>query len=631
MDNNNFNLENMPMPRKPQFPPADNNSGEVDSLNKPENAAEYMPESAAAAEHTPENTAGYTHESAAKYTTENTAGYTPDSAADNAADKGESLKNAVADAFRNSEETEHQNDREDIPFIPDNSFAQNTAQYPRFNQQYYNNAGYGAPYNQQYYQPYGSAYTQAPPAGQYYTAPQQNAVQQQNSVQQPNVGAQYAVQNGVGQQYGNPYSPVPVQQGAVAAPINQQTKPPKQSTGLKVFLICMGAVFGICLIVFVSMISYSLGQSTGGGNGGSPNGNIIPTQYYGYQSPTEPATHEESDYSDKIVPDYGGLEIKSAPDDKNSEKYNAEYAYNQVSKSVVGVVCYTGEVTDVSQCATQGSGIIISQDGYIITNAHILNNSKTMYALQIVTHDGKTYTAGVVGFDARTDLAVLKADAEGLTPASFENSKDMQVGASVIAVGNPGGIGYQNSLTRGVISAFDRTVPSSTSVKYIQTDASINPGSSGGPLCNMYGNVIGVNTSKIVSEKYEGMCFSIPTETAKVIADDLIRYGYVKGRVKLGITGYAVTTVDRAEYGLPEGIIVESVDENGPLGKSEIQPNDVITKIDGEAITSFGDVYTILEKHKPGDKVTVEVYRSPYLGAAEKTFEVSAVLAEDNG
>ena len=300
-----------------------------------------------------------------------------------------------------------------------------------------------------------------------------------------------------------------------------------------------------------------------------------------------------------------------------------------VSKSVVGIVCYSGEITDVSQCTNQGSGTVISKDGYIVTNSHLINNSKTDYAIQVVTYDGKTYTAGVVGFDSRTDLAVLKADANDLVPAQFENSKDMQVGSGVIAIGNPGGIGYQNSLTRGVISAFDRTVASNTSVKYIQTDAAINPGNSGGPLCNMYGRVIGINTSKIVSEKYEGMCFAIPTETVKAITDDLIRQSYVKGRVRLGVVGVAVTAADRSAYGFPAGIMVESIDENGPLKDSGIQQYDIVTKINGESVANFGDIYTQLEKYKPGDKVTLEVYRSAVIAGEEKTFTADAVLAED--
>lgn len=125
------------------------------------------------------------------------------------------------------------------------------------------------------------------------------------------------------------------------------------------------------------------------------------------------------------------------------------------------------------------------------------------------------------------------------------------------------------------------------------------------------------------------MCFAIPTETVKAITDDLIRQSYVKGRVRLGVVGVAVTAADRSAYGFPAGIMVESIDENGPLKDSGIQQYDIVTKINGESVANFGDIYTQLEKYKPGDKVTLEVYRSAVIAGEEKTFTADAVLAED--
>ena len=146
--------------------------------------------------------------------------------------------------------------------------------------------------------------------------------------------------------------------------------------------------------------------------------------------------------------------------------------------------------------------------------------------------DGTTYNAGVVGFDSRTDIAVLKIDnPKNLKPATFGNSEEIELGEDIIVVGNPGGIDYQNSITKGVVSAVNRKLSSSSLVKYIQTDAAINPGNSGGPIVNMYGQVIGIATSKFVSEYYENMGFAIPSATAKDIVDSLIKNGYVNGRV----------------------------------------------------------------------------------------------------
>ncbi len=420
------------------------------------------------------------------------------------------------------------------------------------------------------------------------------------------------------------------------AKINEEQNPytyspePKQkdkkgNRGLKAFLICLSVVFAICVIGFVVLVSYTLGQNAASKN------NTDSTQKPSYSDTipieaTEPAVeHPESDYSDKIDPNYKGLALNGPVKDKTSTKYTSEYAYNAVSKSVVGVVCYTDEVTDASESSSQGTGIVISTDGYIITNAHIINNSKTAFAIQIVTSDNKTYNAGVVALDTRTDIAVLKADATGLQPATFGKSKDMQIGSTVIAVGNPGGIGYQNSLTMGIISAFDRTVPSSTSVKYIQTDAAINPGNSGGPLCNLYGQIIGMNTSKIVSEHYEGMGFAIPSEKIKEIVDQLIKQGNVSGRVKMGVIGIAVTSAEMEYYNVPAGIWVESVDENGPLKDSDIHSNDIITKVAGQPVTNFGEVFTVLEQYKAGDEITIEVYCTE----TKKTFEEKLILAED--
>ena len=463
---------------------------------------------------------------------------------------------------------------------------------------------------------------QAPQAPQ----PQMQSAYQQQVYRRPD-GRVY--QNGYGNSNFDPRYPHTAKSdydnNAYIYPSAPKNNKKNNNRGLKAFLISLSVVFGICVIGFVALVSYTLGQNYANKNNTEPTQSTsskieTPTQ------PTEPAVeHKESDYSEKINANYKGLVLSPAVKDKTNPKYTSEYSYSVVSKSVVGVVGYADKITDVSDCDTQGTGIIISADGYIITNAHIIDNSKTAYALQIVTSDNKTYNAGVVAIDTRSDIAVLKADATGLTPATFGKSKDMSIGSTVIAVGNPGGLGYQNSITKGIISAFDRTVPSSTSVKYIQTDAAINPGNSGGPLCNLYGQIIGMNTSKIVSEHYEGMGFAIPSEKIKEIVDQLMKQGYVSGRVKMGVIGIAVTSAEMEYYGVPAGIWVNSVDEKGPLKDSDIHKNDIITKVAGKPVANFGEVYTALEQYKPGDEITIEVY----CYEKDKTFEEKVILAED--
>lgn len=340
-------------------------------------------------------------------------------------------------------------------------------------------------------------------------------------------------------------------------------------------------------------------------------------------------THDESDYSDKVNKDYSGMKLESNPKDaKTNNSYTAAKASEKVSDSVVGILCYSDDVPDQADTTTassQGSGIIFSQDGYVITNAHVIGNSKTAYAIRVVTSDGKVYKAGVVGYDSRTDIAVLKMDdAKGLTPATFGDSSQLEVGQDIIVVGNPGGLDYQNTTTKGVISALDRKLSTSSLTKYIQTDAAINPGNSGGPLVNYYGQVVGITTSKIVSETYEGMGFAIPSQTVKNIVDTLVKNGYVEGRVKIGISGIAVTSDQASNYNIPQGIYVQSIVSGGPCDGTSLKEGDIITEVDGETITSFADVYAILETHKPGDKIKVKYYSS-----SSGDGEVEITLQED--
>lgn len=340
-------------------------------------------------------------------------------------------------------------------------------------------------------------------------------------------------------------------------------------------------------------------------------------------------THDESDYSDKVNKDYSGMKLESNPKDaKTNNSYTAAKASEKVSDSVVGILCYSDDVPDQADTTTassQGSGIIFSQDGYVITNAHVIGNSKTAYAIRVVTSDGKVYKAGVVGYDSRTDIAVLKMDdAKGLTPATFGDSSQLEVGQDIIVVGNPGGLDYQNTTTKGVISALDRKLSTSSLTKYIQTDAAINPGNSGGPLVNYYGQVVGITTSKIVSETYEGMGFAIPSQTVKNIVDTLVKNGYVEGRVKIGISGIAVTSDQASNYNIPQGIYVQSIVSGGPCDGTSLKEGDIITEVDGDTITSFADVYAILETHKPGDKIKVKYYSS-----SSGDGEVEITLQED--
>ena len=271
------------------------------------------------------------------------------------------------------------------------------------------------------------------------------------------------------------------------------------------------------------------------------------------------------------------------------------------------VICYQDKITDdIADAVSQGSGVIISSDGYLITNAHVIGNSR-VYAVSILMNNGDKYQAQIVGYDTWTDLAVLKIDAKDLKAVTFGDSEKIAIGDDVIAVGSPGGKQFQNTLTRGVVSAVDRELSVNKNVRYIQCDAAISPGSSGGPLCNLYGQVIGITTAKAVAEHFESMTFSIPSATVEKIAGDLMHYGYVKGRTRIGFSGKELASGDYS--GAPAGVLVSKIDSEGSLAGTDIKEGDIITERDGKTITSFQDIYDVLNSHKPDDKVTVKAKR----------------------
>lgn len=485
-----------------------------------------------------------------------------------------------------------------------------------------------------YAQPWQYGYGQYPYSGQ---NPQYNQNNQQYGQYQNNTGYNQNVpphqQNMYGQPpYGN--------NGTYNQQYNPQMfaqYPQKKTKGGIIALIIV--LCSLLTIGFIGMMVYgfSVDIKEDSNSGRSDSGNSFRLPNKDSTTPFETLpdtssqgkTHDESDYSDKVNKDYSGMKLESNPKDaKTNNSYTAAKASEKVSDSVVGILCYSDDVPDQADTTTassQGSGIIFSQDGYVITNAHVIGNSKTAYAIRVVTSDGKVYKAGVVGYDSRTDIAVLKMDdAKGLTPATFGDSSQLEVGQDIIVVGNPGGLDYQNTTTKGVISALDRKLSTSSLTKYIQTDAAINPGNSGGPLVNYYGQVVGITTSKIVSETYEGMGFAIPSQTVKNIVDTLVKNGYVEGRVKIGISGIAVTSDQASNYNIPQGIYVQSIVSGGPCDGTSLEEGDIITEVDGETITSFADVYAILETHKPGDKIKVKYYSS-----SSGDGEVEITLQED--
>ncbi len=258
-----------------------------------------------------------------------------------------------------------------------------------------------------------------------------------------------------------------------------------------------------------------------------------------------------------------------------------------------------------------GSGVIISSDGYILTCAHVVDGASTI----TVTIGDKDYTATLVGEDTTSDIAVIKIDADGLTPATVGNSDSLKVGQSVMAVGNPlGELG--GTVTGGMISALNRsvTIQGSSSVNtmsLIQMDASVSPGNSGGGLFNMNGELVGIVNAKSSSSDAEGLGFAIPINDAIKVAQELLENGYVTGRPYLGITYLAVTDAQTAsQLGVNAyGVYVVEVVKGGPAEKAGLQAGDRIVSVDGTEIASKDDLGTLMQEHAAGDTLSITIAR----------------------
>ena len=304
----------------------------------------------------------------------------------------------------------------------------------------------------------------------------------------------------------------------------------------------------------------------------------------------------------------------------------------KVRPSIVSVIT-VDNVPYMNSNSGEGSGIILRSDGYIVTNSHVIGDS-SKYDVSVITSDGKTYDAKVVGYDVRSDLAVLKIDATGLPECELGDSSQLVLGDYVIAIGNPGGRQFAGSVTMGIVSGVDRIIDtenteSTSAMRYIQTDAAINPGNSGGALVNMYGQVIGINTSKIAATGYEGMGFAIPSVKVKEIVTDLIDYGYVEGRVKLGITCVTISSAYENQ-GIPAGLQIYDINSDSDMN-GKAQQYDIITHCDGTRITELSQLQDILVEKKPGDTVKLTLYRPETRTSNSQTFDIEVKLLKDTG
>lgn len=298
----------------------------------------------------------------------------------------------------------------------------------------------------------------------------------------------------------------------------------------------------------------------------------------------------------------------------------AIYASNKVLPSIVGIsISYNVSAFGMVQTAeATGSGVIITSDGYILTNNHVVSSSDSSYYYEVseatkitvsLYGSDEEYEATIIGTDEQTDLAIIKIDAANLTPAILGDSSSVKVGEFVLAVGNP--LGLDTSVTSGIISALDRDVTAEDGTTYhvMQTDCAINSGNSGGALVNSNGQVIGINTLKLSGTGIEGVGFAIPINDTIEIYEQLINHGKVL-RPYIGISGSNLSENTAKRYNLPVGIYVESVDEDSGAKNSNLKKGDVITAIDGQNITTMQELNDIKNEKEIGDTIKLTVYRS---------------------
>ena len=324
------------------------------------------------------------------------------------------------------------------------------------------------------------------------------------------------------------------------------------------------------------------------------------------------------------------LNILSTPSD-NRETSSAdgvlagEDIYKKLNDSIVAI-----QTADSNgQVVSSGSGVVMSSDGYIITNAHVIldeNTSVPLSGVAVLFSDGTQLNATIKGYDSQTDLAVIKVEpSTALAPAEFGDSDALQVGEAAYAIGSPGGVELANSMTSGIISAINRDITVNDRVMtLIQTNVTINPGNSGGALINQYGQVVGITSAKLGISYYEGLGFAIPINSAKEIIDELIQTGYISGRPSIGISGRNVSEQMSQFYNLPEGVQIVSVDSRAKAASEGLQAGDVITAVNGKSITSMDEINKIKEDMKAGDTLTLTIYRP----SAQKSQNLKITLTD---
>ncbi len=390
-----------------------------------------------------------------------------------------------------------------------------------------------------------------------------------------------------------------------------EEKARKKGRGLKVFALVMSFMFIITLTAFVTYYvtqensdgSFRVNSFFNNDKSSSPVGVTI----------SEKVVTSENNTVPEIVAEYTGEELSS------------QEIISLAKPSVVGIKTMIEEYYSFYGTQTYegvGSGFIITEDGYIVTNYHVIEDA---VSIKVILADGNEYDAETVGYDALSDVAVLKIEAASLPALVIGNSDAVVAGDTVIAIGCPSGIDLAGTATRGMVSMVNREIAitdyygrTQKIMKVIQTDAAINPGNSGGPLLNSRGEVIGINTLKLSSTGYEGIGFALPINGVMELVDQICENGavverpadsFVTGKAALGITYREITASEARQFKLPQGVLVVFLSQGGAAQKSGMKSGDVIVAFDGKEITTDDELISLIDTKKPGDVVEVKVYR----------------------
>ena len=383
-------------------------------------------------------------------------------------------------------------------------------------------------------------------------------------------------------------------------PPEKPQKEPRESKNKKKG-VSLGAMIAMCLVCAL----------LGGLGGGAVVGSMMNSRVNSLEENVSALT--ENAKQPVLAP---ASSTRASETRSSGDGLSAADIYDLACEQVVGIrseVTYTNFFGMTSSAAVSGSGFIISEDGYILTNYHVVESAHTANLdIKVVTFDGTEYIADIVGVEPNNDIAVLKINAQGLSAAGLGNSDELRVGDAVYAVGNPLGE-LDFSMSTGHVSALDRVINTQESerINMFQIDAAVNEGNSGGPVYNGMGEVVGIVTAKYSSSGVEGLGFAIPINDVKAIADDLINIGYVTGKAYMGVSfDSRYNSMYSQYYGMPLGAYVGEVTPHTAAEKAGLKSGDIITAIGGYTVESYNDIKGALRHFSSGETAVLTVYRA---------------------